>query len=199
MAAAAGSELGKAGLGAGLGALGGAVGGSGQDIRGFGANETDQIHPANLLNFGVEGIKRLGRAATQQAEEPINLGPQSIVQTPPFFFGGGLPGPIGLSGRDPGFASNRNKNDFLNPFQDEGVPPRTPSGSGGGGDDKPPPNGIPTSRSTARTFAPSNTTNITAMGGASNNDFTSLLSALDMIQPGFSAQVMGGRGGSNGR
>ncbi len=58
------------------------------------------LDPRDLLGGALSGVARLGGRLTELAEEPIQL--QTRAQDIPFFFGGDLPMPIGLTGSDPG-------------------------------------------------------------------------------------------------
>ena len=84
----------------GMGALGGALGG-GQAPGAEGAEGFQgPLHPARLLQRGLGNIENLGGVMTERAGMPVAL-PSAFVQPTPMFRGGGLPMPIGLSGRDP--------------------------------------------------------------------------------------------------
>lgn len=58
------------------------------------------LDPRDLLGGALSGVARLGGRLTEVAEQPIQL--QTRAQDIPFFFGGDLPFPIGLTGSDPG-------------------------------------------------------------------------------------------------
>ncbi len=58
------------------------------------------LTPAQILGLALSNVAEVGGALTERAGAPITLrGAQ--VQQPPTFTGGGLPSPIGLTGRDP--------------------------------------------------------------------------------------------------
>ncbi len=58
------------------------------------------LDPRSLLGGALSGVARLGGRLTEMAEQPIQL--QTRAQDVPFFFGGDLPFPIGLTASDPG-------------------------------------------------------------------------------------------------
>lgn len=132
------------GASAGLSALGDVVVGEGQEVQSFrdvfdrGTPQDNLVDPAQLLFFTNQGAARLGQALTEVAEQPFQFGPASIVQSPPFFFGGDLPFPIGLTASDPGFLPTPGKilNDPFNSLGGfEGAGGGEGGGEGGGGRD----------------------------------------------------------------
>lgn len=66
-----------------------------QSYRGVGGAD-----PTEMLPRAFGAISGLGDALTKQASQGVKLR-SSYVQSPPTFAGGGMPMPIGLSGRDP--------------------------------------------------------------------------------------------------
>jgi hypothetical protein len=102
----------KLALGAAAGAMGGAlsedpdkltsfIGQTGQSqIPGGG---TMSVDPGDSMATGLDLSNRGFRALSELASTPVDLGPQSMVQTPGFAFGGSLPAPLGFTVTDPGW------------------------------------------------------------------------------------------------
>lgn len=84
--------IGLSGLFGGLGAAN-----SGQDRTSFAGTAVD---PTDLMTEQANNLRGFGSALTKRLGEGISL-PDAYVQDLPTFTGGGLPQPIGLSGRDP--------------------------------------------------------------------------------------------------
>lgn len=149
-------ELGKMALGMGMGALGGGLGGGeGQDLYSFiddspgsaGIGEhvvidgnRVSIDPRFNLGKGVLANQRLGQGLTEYAEQDPSrlLGPQTLMQTPGYVHGGGLPMPIGINVSDPGWAY-RGKLNLKNPFLAPGGAASDTGGQGDGEDGGGPP------------------------------------------------------------
>jgi hypothetical protein len=115
-------ELGALAAISALGRLGGAaLAPSGTEFKSFGSLPigNESITPRQLVGSTLTGIAGLGDAVTRRAEGPVDLR-ASIVQQPPTFTGGGLPMPIGLTGRDPAHADpsllRREGTDLGDPF-----------------------------------------------------------------------------------
>jgi hypothetical protein len=81
-----------------LGLTGGILGGDGQELSSF--EGQGAIDPATMMKNILGKTEMAYSDARDRASSPINL-PSSYVQQPPTFTGGGLPMPIGVSGRDP--------------------------------------------------------------------------------------------------
>ena len=82
---------------AAMSGLGGALGASAEGkLYGY----TGDAWPPWLLNRARANIEQLGAIAAERAGMPVSL-PSAFVQQPPMFRGGGLPMPIGVTGRDP--------------------------------------------------------------------------------------------------
>lgn len=58
------------------------------------------LDPRDMMGFGLTAMGRFGDSMNERLSQPINL-PSSFVQGLPTFSGGGLPMPIGVTGRDP--------------------------------------------------------------------------------------------------
>ena len=68
----------------------------------FGTFAGTNTDPRHLLSQAITGNQDLLRLVSERALQPPNIRNQ-FVQTPPSFSGGGLPMPIGLTGRDTSF------------------------------------------------------------------------------------------------
>lgn len=83
-------------------ALGGFFGGpdtpEGQNLGSF--ENMGELDPRSLLSSALFSINEMGGGLSNLLASPINI-PGAAVQQPPSFFGGGMPMPIGLTGRDP--------------------------------------------------------------------------------------------------
>ena len=77
--------------------LGGALG---QSAEGKLYGYTGDAWPPWLLNRARANVEQMGAIAAERAGMPVSL-PSAFVQQPPMFRGGGLPMPIGVTGRDP--------------------------------------------------------------------------------------------------
>lgn len=77
-------------------------GGSDQERESFSREAWDGVNldPRKLLATGLTQQGELGEALTNRANKPVRLR-SAYAQSPPTFAGGGLPMPIGLTGRDP--------------------------------------------------------------------------------------------------
>lgn len=62
------------------------------------------LDPRDLLGQGITGVSRAGDMAMDWLGEDVTL-PGAYAQAPPTFTGGGLPMPIGVTGRDPAVAN----------------------------------------------------------------------------------------------
>ena len=82
-------------------------GGDGQQSRvpfeGIPTGSGGQYSPEDLLSWAIQMNSRLGMSANELANRPVRLR-SSYVQRLPTFTGGGLPFPIGVTGRDPALA-----------------------------------------------------------------------------------------------
>lgn len=77
-------------------------GGGGEDRQTF-EGETRggrSLDPRDLLAGGLSTLSDVGTAARNYAAQPVQLR-SAYAQQPPSFTGGGLPMPIGVTGRDP--------------------------------------------------------------------------------------------------
>jgi hypothetical protein len=82
---------------AAMSGLGGALG---QSAEGKLYGYTGDAWPPWLLNRARANVEQMGAIAAERAGMPVSL-PSAFVQQPPMFRGGGLPMPIGVTGRDP--------------------------------------------------------------------------------------------------
>lgn len=85
-----------------MGGIGGMFGGEGQELESFSREAWDGVNldPRKLMATGIKQHSGLSSAVTELARKPIKLR-SAYAQSPPTFAGGGMPMPIGLTGRDP--------------------------------------------------------------------------------------------------
>jgi hypothetical protein len=86
--------------------LGGMFTPEGQELQSFGTGNGDMSAP-NLLREAMRNSRDVFGMASDFAREPVSL-PGSYVQDLPSFAGGGMPLPIGVTGRDPFAPRGRN-------------------------------------------------------------------------------------------
>lgn len=87
-------------IGAGLGGLFG--GGSDQGLKSFDSEvySGSPIAAPNLMKKSLGNVEDIFAKMLERAEEGVDLS-GAFAQAPPTFSGGGLPMPIGVTGRDP--------------------------------------------------------------------------------------------------
>lgn len=201
---------------AGGGALSGLFAPEGQEIESFdsAAGRAAGIDPITAATDSRKMITDLGRVFSAYADQPVNL-PSSLVQGLPTFTGGGLPAPIGVTGKDParanpnllrktlggeiGAGAGDSGDDILRVFDPGGFTNRPPNFN----PDAPPPSDgfprpIPINASGTTSLGPSTSTSLVRrrgrdlMGPAApspGDDSQQAMAAVDLLMQG----VLGGQ------
>ena len=88
------------GMGAAQGAMGAALQGDPAELAPYGGAPGAFLDPRRTLTQNVRDVAHLGSVLGQRAGQDITL-PGAFVQPTPWYGGGGLPFPVGVTGMDP--------------------------------------------------------------------------------------------------